>query len=179
MINENKSNNTESGVSSADAAPAHTDTSNEEGLYSWQGNERTWLFSGASWYVYGAGIAIVLLFYALITQAWTMAVLVSLLAGVIYIYSQEQSPVLDVVLSSKGIYIGNDFHPYVLIKSCWFSFEKSGNYLVFALVNSPQARISISFKPEDKSILQTMLGEYLVIDEFHQDTWLERIEKLL
>lgn len=180
MIDEHK---TISPASSKEALGTHTDsevpTEQEEGLYTWQGQERTWLFAGASWYVYGSGVAIVLLLYALITQAWTMAVLVSLLAGVIYIYSQEQAPTMEIVLSNRGVYIGDDFHPYSLIKSCWFSFEKSGSYLVFALVNSPQARVSVSFKADERALLQTILKEYVVIDEFHQDTWLEKVEKML
>ncbi|MBI4836757.1 MAG: hypothetical protein HY817_05890 [Candidatus Abawacabacteria bacterium] len=150
----------------------------EEGLFAWEGQERTWLLAGASWYFYGAIVAVLLLFYALLTQAWTMAVLISLLAGIIFLYSQEQAPKVEVVISSKGIYIAEEFYSFSLIKSAWFSVDHKGHYLVFSLLNNPRARISISFQSEEQAALEVILREFVVIDEFHQDTWWERIEKM-
>lgn len=176
MNNENNSLEPENAV--AEVA-AEQPEEKEDVLYSWSGQERTWLLSGASWYFYGAIIATILLLYALLTQAWTLAILTSLLAGTIYLYSQEQAPTMEAVISTKGIYVGDDFYAYHLIKSCWFSFETGGAYLVISLLNMPQARVSFSFKPEDKTVLHTLLKDHTVIDDYHQDTWLERIEKLL
>lgn len=178
MTNESKENT----AASENLQPETTETEadeKEEGLYTWQGQERTWLLSGASWYFYGALIALGLLLYALVTQAWTLAVLISLLAGTIYLYSQEQSPVVDIVLTNKGIYVGDNYYPYTLIKSARFSFEPKGSYLVIELLNTPQSRISISFKADERPLLQTFLKEHVVIDDFHQDTWLEKLEKML
>ena len=180
MINENKDSHSQL-VEDVQKDSSRTSASEqpEEGLYTWQGQERTWLFSGASWYLYGAIVALLLLLYALLTQAWTLAILISLLAGTIYLYSQEQSPAVDVVLSSKGIYIGEHFYPYSLIKSCWFLFEPRGSFLVIELLNSPQSRLRISFKAEDRALLQTILKEQVVIDDFHQESWIEKLEKLI
>ncbi len=175
----NNENNSVEQVSVDTEAPAVDDQDSEEVFYSWQSQERTWLLSGASWYFYGAIIAALILLYALLTQAWTLAVLTSLLAGTIYLYSQEQAPQMQAVLTTKGLYFGDEFYDYALIKSCWFSFEPRGTYLVLSLLNMPQARVSFSIKPEDKPLIDTILREHTVIDDYHQDTWWERIEKIL
>jgi len=154
-------------------------SSAEEGLYTWQGHERTWLARGKSWYMAGGVIAIVLLVYALLTQAWTMAILISLLAGIVYLYSQEKSPIVDVVISSRGMYVGEDFYPFEIVKSFWFSFEKHDAFLIFSLVNSARSRVSISINPEERAAIQTVLHDYLVADDFHRESFWERIEKML
>lgn len=153
--------------------------SGEEGLYTWQGHERTWLAHGSSWYMAGGVIAIILLVYALLTQAWTMAILVSLMAGVVYLYSQEQAPIVDVVISNHGIYVGEDFYPFEIVKSFWFSFDKHDAFLMLSLVNSAKSRVSISITPDERAVIQTVLADYLVADDFHRETFWERIERLL
>jgi len=127
----------------------------------------------------GGVIAIVLLVYALLTQAWTMAILISLLAGIVYLYSQEKSPIVDVVISSRGMYVGEDFYPFEIVKSFWFSFEKHDAFLIFSLVNSARSRVSISINPEERAAIQTVLHDYLVADDFHRESFWERIEKML
>ncbi len=164
---------------SATSETASTARNGEEGLYTWQGHERTWLAKGGSWYMLGGIVAIALLIYALLTQAWTMAILVSLLAGIVYLYSQEQAPIMDVVISSRGVYLGEDFYPFTIVKSFWFSFEKHDAFLMLSLVNSAKSRISISIKPDERVAIQTVLNDYLVADDFHRETFWERIERML
>ncbi len=150
----------------------------EQGLYTWQGHERTWLVKGSSWYVYAGIVAVILLVYALLTQAWFMAVLVSLLSGIVYLYSQEQAPTIDVVISDRGIYIGNEFYPFDLVKSFWFQFLPEEAYVIFQLVNSTRSHITVSIDPNERPVIETILKDYLVVDDFHHETFWERIEKL-
>lgn len=177
MIDDNMSSLSEEqqpASSSIPDAPAEA----EQGLYTWQGHERTWLAKGKSWYVYAAIVVVLLLVYALLTQAWLMAILVSLLSGIVYLYSQEQAPVVDVVISDKGIYIGEEFYPFNLVKSFWFQFMPEDAYVIFQLVNSTRSHITVSIDPNERSVIEVVLKEYLVADEFHRETFWERIEKL-
>lgn len=156
----------------------NVEASSEQGLYTWQAHERTWLAKGGSWYVYAAIVAVFLLVYALLTQAWLMAVLVSLLSGIVYLYSQEQAPLLDVVISDKGIYVGEEFYPFSLVKGFWFQFLPNEAYIIFQLVNSTRSHITISIDPNERPIIETVLKDYLVVDDFHRETFWERLEKL-
>lgn len=177
MINDNMSPSPEEQITTE--TPSATDTqSAEQGLYTWQAHERTWLMKGKSWYVYAAVIVVLLLVYAVLTQAWLMAVLISLLSGIVYLYSQEKAPVIDVVVSDRGIYLGEEFYPYTLIKSFWFQFLPEEAYVVFQLVNSTRSHIAISIDPNERSVIEVVLKDYLVADEFHRETFWERIEKL-
>lgn len=107
-----------------------------------------------------------------------MAVLISLLSGIVYLYSQEKAPVIDVVVSDRGIYLGEEFYSYTLIKSFWFQFLPEEAYVVFQLVNSTRSHIAISIDPNERSVIEVVLKDYLVVDEFHRETFWERIEKL-
>ncbi len=150
----------------------------EQGIYTWQGHERTWLARGQSWYVYAGIAAVILLVYALFTQAWTMALVISLLAGVVYLYSQSQAPVLDIVISNKGLYVGADFYAFTYIKHFWFQFLPEEAYVCFQLVNSTKSRLVLSINPEERLILETTLREYLVVDDFHKESFAEKVERM-
>lgn len=177
MIDDNMPTVAQESTPIEEQSPANTQPT-EQGLYTWQAHERTWLVKGKSWYVYAAVIVVLLLVYAVLTQAWLMAILISLLSGIVYLYSQEKAPVIDVVVSDRGIYLGEEFYPYTLIKSFWFQFLPEEAYVVFQLVNSTRSHIAVSIDPNERSVIEVILKDYLVADEFHRETFWERIEKL-
>lgn len=177
MIDDNMPTVAEEDNSSLEPVSANSQPA-EQGLYTWQGHERTWLVKGKSWYVYAAVVVVLLLVYAVLTQAWLMAILISLLSGIVYLYSQEKAPAIDVVVSDRGIYVGEEFYPYALIKSFWFQFLPEEAYVVFQLVNSTRSHVAVSIDPNERSVIEVVLKDYLVSDEFHRETFWEKIEKL-
>lgn len=177
MIDDNMPTASQEPIPTEEQSSVSTQSA-EQGLYTWQAHERTWLVKGKSWYVYASVIVVLLLVYAVLTQAWLMAILISLLSGIVYLYSQEKAPVIDVVVSDRGIYLGEEFYPYTLIKSFWFQFLPDEAYVVFQLVNSTRSHVAVSIDPSERSVIEVVLKDYLVADEFHRETFWERIEKL-
>ncbi len=51
-------------------------------------------------------------------------------------------------------------------------------YVIFQLVNSTRSHITVSIDPNERSVIEVVLKEYLVADEFHRETFWERVEKL-
>ena len=70
------------------------------------------------------------------------------------------------------------FYPFTIIKTFWFDFQEEGAYINFALVNSAKSKLSISFEPNERTVIEMILREYIIVDTHHRDTFWERMTKL-
>ena len=85
----------------------------QEILYGWQVVDAAHLERSPMWYIVATAAAVIMIVYAIFTQAWTFVVAIAMLAGVVYLMAQEPPHVRDVVITKMGIHINRSFYPYL------------------------------------------------------------------
>ena len=103
----------------------------EEILLGWEITESSHREHGIMWYFWMILGALALMIYAIFTQAWTLAVAIAVLAGVIFLFSQEPPLKQSIVITRMGIHVNKKFYPYNSIKSFWIQSEPGYKALYF------------------------------------------------
>lgn len=78
---------------------------------------------GQLWLFMAGSLIIFLVWYAIYTGSWTMAVAFIVLAGVYYLSHHSDPKQIMVKLTSFGIQVGNQKIPYNQIKAFWLVYK--------------------------------------------------------
>ena len=147
-------------------------------LFTWIADEYLHHERTVLWYITSFIVTILLIFYAVITSAWTMAVAVALMGAVVYLYSHEPPKLKEIVLTKLGIHFGHKYFPYHELDSFWIINEPNYKALVIKEVNrSEEIIILLPFDSvsEIRDILMTELPE----NEGKKETIINHLGRLL
>lgn len=135
---------------------------------------------GPLWYVTAVIVGILLILYAIFTAAWTLAVVVAVLAGVIYLMSQEPVGSVEVIITAMGIHVNKKFYPYHTIKSFWIVSEPGVKILYFQLRGKLQRIINVRMDDENsvtvRQVLANELEEETERGEHFSDAWARKLK---
>lgn len=114
---------------------------------------------GKGWYV-GTGIAAaILLAYALLTQTWTFAVVLVLLAVVYGLVHNKPHPPMSITLTESGVQWGTKFIPWKDVSGYWMLQGPDFVELNIERKNGMERRITILTGTEDPHLIHAMLSQ--------------------
>lgn len=94
-----------------------------QAIYAWQAplyvNKRKPFW----WYIVAAAVVIGLVVYGLVSGAWTLSMAIVLFVGVYYYFSNQEVPVVDIVLSEAGVRVGGKVYPYSMFRTFWVDYH--------------------------------------------------------
>lgn len=126
-------------------------------LLEWDSWEYLYHNRGVGWYIIAGFIAAALIAYALITQAWTMAVVIALLAGVVYLYAHEPPKLKHVMITKLGVHTGDEIYPFSHLSSFWFIIEHDIEAVCFETLGLGRDVIVIQLGGQDPVKIRKVL----------------------
>ncbi|GEM_PF-480968 len=88
------------------------------------------------WYFYVTLVLLIIVVYALFTNALIMAITFILIGMVGYIYIQKEPRILDFALMEEGIVAGREIYEFANLKSFWIFYEEHGLQVISFHTNS-------------------------------------------
>jgi hypothetical protein len=142
----------------------------EREIANWQAQEMVIGEKGKRWYVGFFVTVAILSGLAIWQQAWTFLALILVSAATILLTrNQKQANSIAYSLSTRGVYIGNDFYPYNDFKSFGI-LEENGFY---SIVLKPNKRFSVStaiyFPREIGEKITDIIGARLPMEQIERD----------
>jgi len=142
--------------------------SNELGeiLHQWQIPEYEVYERGRTWYIVASLIFASLILYALVTKNFLFALLVFILAVLVFIHHSREPLVLPFIITKKNVIIGNEIFSHESLESFWIVFDPPlSRHIYFQFKSSMRPAISIVFNDEDPEVLRETLGAFIYEDK--------------
>lgn len=146
----------------------------EQDIINWQAQDLLIGEKSKMWYLY-FGIAVVLLLVAAWflmggAQSWSfMLVVVISAVAIVATRSANHAKIINYALSTRGVYIGNDFYEYSHFKAFGVLREKQ----TYSIILKPKKRfspvVSIYFPKENGEKITDIIGARLPMEEAHLD----------
>jgi len=147
-------------------------------LFTWVADEYLHHEHTVLWYIMGFVITALLVFYAVITSAWTMAVAVALMGAVVYLYSHEPPELKEIVITKLGIHFGHKYFPFHKLASFWIVNEHDYKALILEEVNRSE-EIIILLPSDSVSAIRDILIKELPEKEGQSDGFSNKLGRIL
>lgn len=115
----------------------------EEPLISFKAVEREHYEKSTAWFVLATIIAIASIIYFIMDQAFSSAIVFALILSILYLYGNEPPRVVEIHITSWGIYINKHFYDYKSLKCFW-------------IINDPVNKIHALHLEAGKNILRIL-----------------------
>lgn len=154
-----------------------------ESLVSWEVDESKRYDKGLGWYMGAIAVGGGLLIYAVISANFLFALIILMVALVIYMTSLKGPDKVRVSVTEDGVEIGESFYRYRDMNRFWFIYdppEVKSLYLDFKSAMRPRIAVSLEDQnPNDvRAIMSKYLHEDITEDEEPFADYLGRILKL-
>jgi hypothetical protein len=127
-------------------------------LLSWEFPEHEQHVRGRTWYVVATLIAIALLVYAFATKNFLFAIMIVMLAVVMYLRdARGKPPMLSFVITEKGILLADRFMPYERLQDFWFVTEEDAPKTLYFHPRSARPRLRVPIGDRDPSEIRNAL----------------------
>ena len=157
---------------------AKEEASQETGktLISWKAEEFVQAERSGSWYWVGGIIALALVVLAVLFQQWLLAVIVILLALIIFQLSRAKPAVVETKITEKGIVYREKFYPFADFKS--FGIVENQNRLEVDATKAFGRSLSLPLDEADQERITTLLEQHLEKVE-KKETFIDKFSKTL
>ncbi|MDO4902593.1 MAG: hypothetical protein Q4A21_03540 [bacterium] len=146
----------------------------ETEIVNWQAQDLLIGEKSQTWYIYFFIIVVAMIAAAWFLmggwQSWSfILVIVISAAAIVMTRSTKHSKIINYALSTRGVYIGNDFYEYANFKAFGILKEKQ----IYSIILMPRKRfspsVSIYFPKENGEKITDILGARLPMEEIHLD----------
>ncbi|MFZ1360791.1 MAG: hypothetical protein WAS27_02070 [Candidatus Saccharimonadales bacterium] len=146
---------------------------------SWEAREYIHQEKGKTWFIYFAGVFVVLMLTAVfLMQSWSFAILLVVIAAVIIVLAKRPPRLMEYTLSEDGLHIDETLHHYIDFKS--FGVIRDGEE--FSVMLIPRKRfqpgITVYFPEEIGEDVVDVLGSRLPMRDLHLDAVDRLVRKL-
>lgn len=139
-------------------------------LLSWEFPEHAQHVRGRAWYVAVTVAVIALLIYAFATKNFLFAVIIVMLAVVLYLRDVRGAPpMLPFVITEKGILLADRFTPYERLQDYWFVTEEDAPKVVYFHPRGARPQFSVPIGDHDPSGIRDALRGRLAENEDEHD----------
>jgi hypothetical protein len=151
-----------------------------EPLLSWKSPLYPTTQKTKGWYIGLFTVTGLLALYAIVTNAWSFAVVIVVAAGVYYYLNEQEVPIVDVAISDIGFLIGTRVFNFGDVKTFWLDYRPPFHKeLHLILKNEYRQDIIISIHGMNPSELRRILTRYLPEWEEREKTFTENITHFL
>ncbi|KPJ84781.1 hypothetical protein AMJ57_05455 [Parcubacteria bacterium SG8_24] len=136
---------------------------------SWEIDEFPRYERGPFWYMFMLLFGGGLLIYAIVTANFLFALIVLMLALVIYLSSVREPSRIEFAITDLGVKIGRTFLPYKDIRRFWFIYEPPEVKNLHLDFKSPfRPRIAIDLEDQNPNEIRGILAHF-VFEDFEED----------
>ena len=129
-------------------------------LLSWESPEFIHYERGWVWYLVMGTFGILMILYALYTQAITMAIVFILLIGSYAMVYNQKPKMLHTELTELGIQYGKTFYPYNTVNAFWVVYEQNMvNRLYLRFGKKNYKHVSIELYDQDPVAVRKIIGK--------------------
>ena len=152
-------------------------------LISWHVDEYRRQERSRLWYIVAAILGFVLIIYAIATSNFLFAVIILMIGIITLISSFKEPDAIEVIITTTGIVIGNDYYEYKKIKDFSIVYEPPEVKLLYLDFHSPwHPLVSVPLEDVDPNVVREQLlpftQEDLNRNEEHLTDVLQRLYKL-
>lgn len=148
-------------------------------LLAWEADEFLHHDRTVVWYIMALIGIVLLIFYAIVTAAWSMAIAVALMGGVLYLYSHEAPTTRPIIITKLGVHFGHKYYSYHQLKSFWFINEPNYQALVLEVADKLNSQLMIQLHGQDMSEIRDVLLKELPEDEGKEESLIDRFGRFL
>ncbi|MBI2415205.1 MAG: hypothetical protein HYV33_00905 [Candidatus Kerfeldbacteria bacterium] len=139
-------------------------------LAEWQVPEYIKYDRSTTWYIVMGGIGVILLIHALVTLNLLFAVIILLVAAIVYLHDHRQPDLIDFLILDSGIVLGERYYPYKLLTNFWIVYEPPTiKVLYFGLSRALRRELPIHLEDQNPVIIRRILLNYLEEDLDKED----------
>lgn len=151
--------------------------------FSWMIDEYPRYERGFFWYLFAGAAALGLLVYAVMSANFLFALIIVMVAMIMYISSLSRGNQIRFCVTEMGLVVGESFYPYKDIRRYWVIYEPpevKNLYFDFKSPLSPRLTVTLGeHNPNEvREILNQILHEDLTEDEEPATDYLARLFKL-
>jgi hypothetical protein len=152
----------------------------EKALISWIAPEYVQHTKDKKWYFYAAIAVAVTVFYALVTDNWTMALAIIVFAFV-YQYLQAHHPPknIAIIITEMGIHVGEVFFPYSHIMAFWIIYKNGNKTLNLKVKGRAYSEIVIQLNDQDPAKVRKLLVGEVAELEGKEETFIDALNRML
>lgn len=136
-----------------------------QNLLSWQVPEYVKYERGRYWYLLTILAILGILAYAIFTANFFLIVIMILTIVILFVSHRQEPALIQIVITDKGLIIGQRFYPYNDINNFWLHYENTDHkalYLDFKGVIRPH--LDIPLEKQDPLEVRGLLLKYLKED---------------
>lgn len=134
-------------------------------IHQWEIPETAQYQRGRAWYVVMGLIALALIAYALLTANFLFALLILLLAAVIFMSHSRAPLTVKVAITEEGIWLNKKFYRYPDLRAFWIVEEPplvKSLYLDFQ--SSVRPSLSVYLDTQEPAIIRETLSKFIAED---------------
>jgi len=145
-------------------------------LLSWEAEEFSQVERSWVWYLVGAIIALGLVVLAVLFRQWLLAIIVVLLALVLFQIVRAKPGKIEVKLTENGILAKGKFYPYQNFKS--FGIVEGQNRIEIDATKAFGRSLTLPFYETDEAKIVSLLEEHLE-NVAKKETWVDKFSHAL
>jgi hypothetical protein len=152
---------------------------NLQTLVTWDAIEFEEHEKGPGWYLTLLIVAALLVFYDLFTKDYFGAILLIIIAVIIYFYSKVKPEEVHVQITDGGLLLNDAFIPYSNMMHFWFVEHQHSPMLHIELDAYLNRYLVIHLHDQDKEEIRKVLSTYIKETDLDQEPFLHRISRFL
>lgn len=133
-------------------------------FFEWQVPEYLTHERSSLWYIGMIVVALALIIYSIFTANFLFALIVILVAFIIFLKSYYSPALLNFQITEEGIMLGNQFFPWERIKNFYIIYKPPAVKKIFFNLKSFAPDLSISIRDANPLLIREKLLVYLAED---------------
>jgi hypothetical protein len=179
--------NTIDGISNKDASPRpineeqqNNNFEHEEELLKWQASEFESQERNRNWYIVAGAAGLILAGVGIFTQNYLLIIIVLLFGFILFMFGRQQPATIDISLTTRGIHIGSNFHPYKTLEKFWIIYDPPVKTLNFKSTKNFFSEISLQINNQNPDQIRGILAHYIAEDlEVKEESTADKFVRLL
>lgn len=117
---------------------------------------------GRLWFIIAGLIVIAVIFYSILKNSWSTAVVFTVLAGVYFLQQRTEARNIQIIISEIGVKVGENFYPYNQIKFFWIIYDPPFvKTLNFKTTNRIFPQITIQLNDQNPALVRNYLVQQI------------------
>jgi hypothetical protein len=149
--------------------------SSEDTIISWQAPEFRHYHKSAAWYITLAVIVVAIIAFQLVQKDIFGAVSIFIVALFVAIFSRQKPQIVNIALTSKGLYVGDNHIPYKAIRHFWVVHNQNHKTLNLETTTYLNRTVVLELEDQDPEQVRQILVELLPEHESTEETLAQRL----
>ncbi len=148
-------------------------------IYTWTTKEFDHHEKGTGWYMTLGIIALLMIGYEIFMHDWMAALTIAVAMLAIYFFSKQEPKEIEVLITGKGISVGDVYFPFHNIKRFWVVYHEKAQQLHFETTAYLNRFVVIPLNGMDPSEVSEILKKHLPESTPNRETVAQKLARRL